>query len=227
MALKDFDGDTFVAFIDISGFKELMKQKDGAWKALDKFYQAAYNNLKRDNTRTGMVRVEGLFISDCGIMFVRGGNSNQEKLESILLVIKKINKELLNQDFMLSTSVAYGHFKYKERIEFLGIEKNPIYGSAYLAAYLDNADKKPTIQLGQCRIIIANLPSDVASWLNTNNGSLTRVIRQESKAHYYFYWNLDESEKISCFKKAYKNSYNLKYAGMLKALKDYGDISHV
>ena len=47
MALEDFDGDTFVAFIDISGFKELMKQKNRAWKALDKFYQAAYNNLGR------------------------------------------------------------------------------------------------------------------------------------------------------------------------------------
>jgi hypothetical protein len=37
MPIPNYDGKTFVAFIDISGFKTMMK-KNQAWEALDQFY---------------------------------------------------------------------------------------------------------------------------------------------------------------------------------------------
>ncbi len=221
MALEDFEGNTFVAFIDISGFKELIKQENRAWKALDIFYQAAYDNLRRDNTRTGMVRVDGLFISDCGIIFVRGGGSNQDKLQSLLRIIEKINKDMLKHDFMLVTSIAYGHFKYAGRLEFQGIEKNLAYGNSYILAYSDTESGKPPLEPGKCRILIENLPTEIITLLERNNlEGVFRKIKKETTKHYYFYWNMENPDRIADFKTKYKDSYELKYAGMLKALKE-------
>lgn len=220
MALEDFEGNTFIAYIDISGFKELIKQNNKAWKALDIFYQTAYDNLRRDNMRTGMARVDGLFISDCGIMFVRGG-SCQDQLQSLLRIIEKINKKMLEHDFMLKTSIAYGQFKYAGRLEFQGIEKNLVYGNSYILAYSDNESGRPPLDPGKCRILIENLPIEIATLLNSDNSNnIFKKIKKETMKHYYFYWNVEGPDRIASFITKYKDSYELKYAGMLKALKE-------
>ncbi len=43
--------------------------------------------------------------------------------------------------------------------------------------------------------------------------------REGDKDHYYFYWNIEKPFEIDEFEKEYTDTYNLKYAGMLKALK--------
>ena len=158
MSVQNFNGNTFVAFTDISGFKEMMKG-DGtrAIKALAKLNQAGFDSL---NANTN---VNGFFISDCGILFVKNTDlSESEKLKAILKVIKEINKKLLSQDIMLTTSIAYGEFSYQQRIEFDGISKNPIYGNAYVSAFLDNETGTPKMQPGQCRIVTNNLNENEA-----------------------------------------------------------------
>ena len=129
MPIENFDGNTFVAFLDISGFKQLMKNEKRAWKAIDRLYQYGYDVIK-ENNRENNVRVEGLFVLDSGILFVHNCENTKECLKVLLKVVKEINKKMLEHDFMLTTSIAYGHFKYQERIEFEGIEKNPVYGNA-------------------------------------------------------------------------------------------------
>lgn len=234
MSIANFDGNTFVAFIDISGFKQLMRNERRAWKAIDRLYQYGYNAIKENNQQND-VSVEGLFVSDSGILFVRNrGNRNRENcvdyentkecLVVLLKVVKAINKKMLEHDFMLTTSIAYGHFKYQERIEFEGIEKNPLYGNAYVSAFLDNEKGKPKIQPGQCRIIRKNLPQDLIQLMenrNNNNDGILRMIqkRNNDTNHFYFYWMVEEPFEIEEFEKKYNDSYNLKYAGMLKALK--------
>ena len=86
-------------------------------------------------------------------------------------------------DFMLTTSIAYGKFRYQERIEFEGIEKNPIYGNAYISAFLDNENGKPKIQPGQCRIIKENLPNDITSTIeeSQNNEIFSRIKEREGE----------------------------------------------
>ncbi|MFO7971837.1 MAG: hypothetical protein R6U40_08820 [Desulfobacterales bacterium] len=218
MPIENFNGETFVAFLDISGFKELMTDDQKAWKSLDALYRAGYNTL-HGNNRT----VDGLFVSDCGILFVRNGHDNAERFKSILLMTREINKKMLEENFMLTTTIAFGRFKYQERIEFEGIEKNPIYGNAYVSAYLDNESGKPRIQPGQCRIIKKNLPSELNEMLKTpnHNNTLMKLINHKSgdKNHYYYYWMIDNSSEIADFEKQYSNSYDLKFTGMLKALK--------
>lgn len=216
MPIGDFEGDTFVAFLDISGFKVLMRDEQRALKALDRFYKTGFSVLRGQNDQRN-IRVEGLFISDSGILFVRNGDT-QQQLEAILDAIQKINKEMLKDDFMLTTSVAYGLFKYHERIEFTGIEKNAIYGGAYVKAFLDNEKGTPRIQPGQCRVVKKELPNRFADLpLNTNSPVLRKL--KVDKNHFYFYWMVNHPEEIQRFEQRYNDAYNLKYKGMLMALK--------
>jgi hypothetical protein len=226
MPINNYDGDTFVAFLDISGFKELMRNEKKAWKALDRLYQSGYEILRNQNNEC---RVEGIFISDSGVLFVRRNNqiitSTSESLKSLLLMIKKINERMRENDFMLTTSIAYGKFRYQERIEFEGIEKNPIYGNAYVSAFLDNENGEPKIQPGQCRIVKKNLPNDIIRTIEqSQDNEIFRMIRKRKgdNKHYYYYWMVNDPSEIERFERDYKDAYNLKYAGMLKALKgDY------
>lgn len=231
MPVNNYDGDTFVAFLDISGFKELMRHEKKAWKALDRLYQCGYEILRNQNNGC---RVEGIFISDSGVLFVRRNNQTMprisESLKSLLMMIKRINERMREDDFMLTTSIAYGKFRYQERIEFEGIEKNPIYGNAYVSAFLDNENGKPKIQPGQCRIVEENLPSDIIRIIKQNQDEeVFRMIRKREgdNKHYYYYWMVNDNSKIERFEQDYKDTYNLKYTGMLKALKGNQHERHI
>ncbi|HIE30884.1 MAG TPA: hypothetical protein EYP67_00670 [Methanosarcinales archaeon] len=225
MPINDFDEDTFVAFLDISGFKQLMKDEKKALNALDRLYQYGYEVLQEKNRQ-----VEGIFISDSGILFVRNCQDKNMCLRSLLAIIREINKKMLKHDLILTTSIAYGHFKYQERIEFEGIEKNPIYGNAYVAAFLDNENGKPKIQPGQCRIVKKNLPNEVEELLegNYNQYYILQLVRGRNNGddHNYFYWMVKNPAEIDDFEKQYTDAYNLKYAGMLRALKSGGYERH-
>jgi len=226
MPINNYEGDTFVSFLDISGFRELMQKNDKAWTALDRLYDSGYAILQNQN---GLTRVEGIFISDCGILFVRNNQRNNihetNGLNTLLQAIKNINQRMLKSEFMLTTSIAYGKFKYQERIEFPGIGKNPIYGNAYVTAFLDNENGKPKIQPGQCRIVKENIPNEITSVIEQSQGNdIFRMIRKRDgdNKHYYYYWMVNNPNEIGRFEQDYKDAYNLKYAGMLKALKgDY------
>ena len=142
-------------------------------------------------------------------------------LESLLNVVKIINNKMLESDYMLTTSIAYGEFKYQERIEFPGIGKHPIYGNAYVQAFLDNASGLPKIEPGFCRILRKNLPQEIIVGSPQLNNSPFNMLseRKGDKNCIYFYWNLNAPRDIEKFESEYKNSYSLKFSGMLKALK--------
>ena len=116
---------------------------------------------------------------------------------------------------MLTTSIAIGNFKYQKRIEFKGINKNPIYGYAYVSAYFDNEKGKPKIEPGQCRIVLKNLPEDIVDLLNDQNidinqtNNILNLItkRKNDESHYYFYWMRDNQIEINNFEKKYQDAY--------------------
>jgi hypothetical protein len=209
MPIHNYRGQTFVAFLDISGFKELMKDDRKALEALNHLYQSGYLALQDANG------IEGFFVSDSGILFVRDGTIH-ERLVRILSVIKNINRRMLRKDYMLTTSIAYGHFDYHDKLEFDGIEKNPIYGYAYVQAFLDNENGDPKIQPGQCRLVLRNAPM-----LDFHHEDFI-LLKENNKDrdHRYYYWNVDNENDIQAFEDNYNDSYKLKYTGMLKALKE-------
>jgi len=112
---------------------------------------------------------------------------------------------------MLTTSIAWGHFNYETRMEFRGIAKQPIFGNAYLSAFLDNEGGKPKILPGQCRVVKSSLPEGLP---NTKH----RQFLEESSGHFRYYWNVDDPEEIESFKKRYRDGYNQQYLGMWSAL---------
>ena len=204
MAVKNFSGKTFVAFVDISGFKVMMSEdKSRATEALDKFYQIGYEILQSYH------KVSGIFISDCGVLFVSQITSINEQLNTILEVVKTINQRMLYENFMLTTNIAYGDFSYQDRVEFNGISKNLLFGNAYLDAYSDNISK-PKMEPGMCRILSKNIKD--TSFLDSNQFLMRK------KQHYYFYWNVNIPEQIEAFEKNYRNA---KYDGILQSLKKY------
>src|ERR1039457_2673646 len=150
MSLKDFEGYTYVAYMDISGFKAAMKEGNGI-TFLDKFYSSSYGILR--NYR----EISSFLISDCGLLYLDQSN-NLNGLETLLKAIKEINIKMHEQRIMLTTSISYGHFKYENRLEYDGMNKNPIYGEAYVNAYMDNEHEKIRIRPGQCRIIKEGFP---------------------------------------------------------------------
>lgn len=201
--LNNFSGQTFVAFIDICGFKAMMSEENKASIALDKFYQIGYDELQvcRD--------INGIFISDCGILYVTRDTSKKEKLEILLRIIRLINLKMLEANYMLTTNIAYGDFSYQERIEFNGISKNLMMGNAYVKAFLDS-QAKPKIDVGECRI----LKGDIEEIFFNNPDLCPRG------KYYYYYWNVKDPEKIDQFKKDYKDS---RYIGALQILKNYSN----
>ena len=122
----DYQGKTFVAFTDISGFKAMMRNEARLMRAMDALYSSGYNNLRDENQQP---RVEGVFVSDCGILFAR---RNQESellaLEAILRILAALHRDVFESAFSLTTSIAYGAFAYRGKIEFEGLEKNAIHG---------------------------------------------------------------------------------------------------
>lgn len=207
MPLTPYDEKTFVAFTDISGFKEMMRSGDRAARAINLFYKAGYTALDQEQN------VNGLFVSDCAILYSLTG-SLDARLDSLLRMLKSINRALLQDRVMLTSSIAWGHFSYHDRIDFPGIDKQPIFGNGYLAAFLDNEVGSPRIQPGQCRIVKKGLGS-------IDNVSQFTML-EESAKHFQYFWNLDFPEEIDNFKSRYRDSYNLKYAGMLSALSSNG-----
>lgn len=208
MPVPDFNGETFVAFSDISGFKEMMKNQEKAVKAIDRFYSSGYSVLRQNKG------VHGMFISDCAILFVHSNDAHEYKLKKILSVIEQLNRELLPHEIMLTSSVAYGQFSYHQRLEFPGIEKNPIYGNAYVAAFLDNETGQPKIQPGQCRIIRRGLPD-----LDVKNFDKVEV----SDKHWNYYWMINNMANAQAFNNLYKDAYQQKYRGMYDALRKAAD----
>jgi hypothetical protein len=205
MPIPNYDGNTFVSFTDISGFKEMMKRDNCAIIALDQFYAAGYNVLQANK------QVHGIFVSDCAVLFVNTTADPLHKLTSLLRVIEQLNRELLIHDVMLTTCIAYGRFSYHQRLEFPGIEKNPIFGNAYVAAFIDHESGKPALQPGQCRLVAQGL--DQIDMLQ-----IPRL--KHERGHHYFYWMAQNEGSIPAFTEKYADAYQQKYRGMLEAIKD-------
>lgn len=216
MPIHPFNGETFVAFLDISGFKELMKQNDKALKALNRLYQIGFDTISDG------AEIEGLFVSDCGILFVRNTDNICSDFKKLMEGIKKINRAMLNDNFTTVSSVAFGQFKYQDKLEIAGIEKNAIYGGAYVDAFLDVEKGEPRIKSGQCRIVKKNLPTELKTYLDSNDDEFSSMFKTSPKdtKHYIYYWNLDNENQIENFEKQYNDSYKLVFQGFLDALKN-------
>lgn len=183
--LRPYNDKAFVAFVDISGFKSYMKESfNKASKCLDDFYQICFDVILPEDMRKYL---DCLVISDCCILIGRIYDDNNgvvQTLEHLLSAIKEININMLRHKWTLTTSVAYGYYKYENRMVFNGIAKEAIIGTAYLNAYLDSASGEPKLKQGDCRIVLKNnFPTDeiknIRKDIQTliNNGTVRKYYR--------------------------------------------------
>lgn len=230
VGMPNFEGDTFVAFIDISGFKNLIKQN----KAQDKlniFFNEGARVIRKYED------LNGILASDSCILFINIEDYSTLNLTdqirilvSLLDAIKEINETMLRTRVMLTTSVAYGHFRYEDRIELARMRKNLFYGNAYVDAFIDNEYGERKIRPGECRIVGKKLPPTLKSYLDMNNKEYvgdplfknTLELLKKDRRHYYFYWmirNLGDSSEITSFKRNYTKAYNSRYENIRNLLK--------
>jgi hypothetical protein len=220
MPIPNFDGKTFVAFIDISGFKSMMK-KDKAFDALDKFYSFGYQAID-DQDPQDSKKLHGIFISDSGILFIDNSHCSESlcnQLTFFLEKIKKINQKMLDHNYMLTTSISYGKFRFQDRIQIQGIIKNAVYGSAYISTVIDSENGTPKIQPGECRLVEdEEFPFFQKLEKSHSNDTLNLVIKKPNERnHLYYYWHRRSPDQIKKFEDDYKDS---KYRGMITVMKD-------
>ncbi len=232
MGIYDYEGNTFVAFVDISGFKYMMKDKERIASVVYEFYQSGYRVL--DKHRYGednqFAQIQGIFVSDCGILFVNkehedneeGLELKRESLNIILEAIKDINIDMIKNNVMLTSSIAYGSLKCTQKLEFHGISKNPFYGDAYLNAFIDNEDSQKKIYPGQCRIIKETLPNYVITKESkTYYEHFNFLKNSKDRSHFYFYWMLNDKSEMKKFDLSYSNLEIEKHQRMVKLIKEY------
>lgn len=233
MGIIDFYGETFVAYIDISGFKHIMKNKKLIAKVVYDFYRCGYDvlNKYRNGDEPEDAKVQGIFVSDCGIVFVNTVYEEhknnldivRESLDMLLGVIKDMNIRMLETDIMLTTSIAYGELYCTKKVEFKGISKNPVYGDAYLQAFLDSENRQNKLNSGECRIVKRNLPNNIINKESKEKYEYFRYLKDKGRyrSHLYYYWMLQDETKIIEYNLEYSNLENEKYRKKKKLLKKY------
>lgn len=186
MPITNFQGSTFVAFTDIAGFKAMMNDGIRGPEALNALYASGYAVIAEQDTT--VPRIEGLFISDCGVLFVRNEERPLiERIQSLLNAVEHMTRRCFECAVQLTTSIAWGEFSYHERFEILGITKHPIYGNVYVSAFIDNESDKPRLYPNECRIVKRNLPDAVVDFFLQQSGVNGERIR-DSRDHFYFEW---------------------------------------
>lgn len=205
---------TWVAFLDISGFKSMMKDLGSARIALNKFYKIVFNanHEYHRNFDTGIRRnvlISSLIVSDCAILFIDSRdavNDNEDinldkarDLNIMLWSISTINRFLIapvdGMQIMTTCAIDYGPFTYEDRVEDEYTEKNFFYGSAYLNAYLASGDLTP----GWCKVLHKD-PQLLQGQAHVYN---QLAYLRENDGGYDFYWQTIDPTAIDSFKRNY------------------------
>ncbi|RPH96552.1 hypothetical protein EHM69_00940 [candidate division KSB1 bacterium] len=228
MQIETYDGNTWVAYLDISGFKAMMKDKKKALDALDHFYQYGYDVLRDHADRyrrelAGGPAMNGLFFSDCGILFLRLNNTHAEnalqEVQPLLDIVATLSRKMIRHDIMVSTSIAFGHFRYEERQGFQVMQKNMVYGNAFVSAYLDNEVNEPRLKPGHCRIVLDEL-APLAPRLNQGLTEL-RERKMRYQGHLMYYWMVEHDDDIGRFQEEFSRREAHDWKGMCKLINTY------
>ena len=132
MSIENFDGETWVAFSDLCGTKAMYAERpQKAGNALDRFYNTVY-----DVQLQAYHGVTCLAVSDCAIFWVHEHPRNG--LDRLLSILKELHQRMSREGYLVSTSIAWGAFKYQQRLELSNLGKNMMAGGAYLEAFGKN-----------------------------------------------------------------------------------------
>ena len=134
-----FDGNTYVAFSDLSGFKIMLEDVRRAAEALDSLYTITYELFGNDRV------VKGVAFSDCVVSWIDRGNGqgNAVHLNRLLCHLKALHRRMLRKGYLITSTVAWGEVRYQDRIRLPNFDKQMFYGQQYVRAYLANSKVEP------------------------------------------------------------------------------------
>lgn len=177
--MNDFDAPTWVAFSDLSGLKAMYaKDPVQATEALNTFYNTVYELQDTNNP------INSIVVSDCAVFWIDRDNCVAD-LGTLLAHLKTLHKRLL-PEYLLRTSIAYGHFKYEQRLEMPRIRKDMIIGAAYLDAYANNG------RIEHGAIVVVKLPTGVTRQNLHLPDATKNLLRQHrlTKSFYEYFWSV-------------------------------------
>jgi hypothetical protein len=161
LSIRDFDGATFVAFLDICGFRSMLEQ-GLAEDALDNFFRIVYEQV--GNSRDKSEVVDSIVVSDCAMAFARTKESEHDdlneprrseievnRLSSLLVFTRNVATEMIRKRVVIRGSIAFGPLIYRYSFEGPGRVKAKFLGKAYIDAYLEAERGLPELHLGEIR----------------------------------------------------------------------------
>lgn len=200
--MDDFDGAAFVAFADLCGFKELMRKQRKACDALNRLYNKAYA-LGQEHPR-----VSALAVSDCVVAWVA---DNDNGLDTLLTYLKALHAPMLDGGYLVRTTIARGRFQYQQRINLQNLEKEMMFGGAYLTAFRKN-DKA---EHGRIVIVGGDPPGDPTAWAPQHSDFIHRV-REDDRADWEFFWSVRQADEIERLRRARRDSYQARFAHLVQ-----------
>ncbi|MCE7737093.1 MAG: hypothetical protein GPJ54_19560 [Candidatus Heimdallarchaeota archaeon] len=237
MPIASYHGEeTYVAYLDISGFKKLMDSsyRNGtnyAIEVLDLFYNTISTLIMKNDENPEKSEISVLMFSDSAILYCRNSPNNLEVdgLIDLLLLLKDINSSLFKSKYNILTtsSLSFGDFHYNRQDVTTNVTQSFIYGKGYVSSYLNNEQWKPKIEPGQCRISKIDLPNNMTDLIQGRGSEILTNERLDiinkityldyDDQNYYFIWFADDSSSLITI----KNDYNeAKYIGYRKIISD-------
>jgi len=226
MPIESFNGETFVAFLDICGFKEMMNTPRKAESALNSFFQVAYQEAERSEISQP---VNCIAVSDSAIAFVGRDDLRTEsgskslvdasRLISMLRFVRNVAKAMINGNVAINGSISYGHLEYQKKYEGARMVKAMLLGSAYLSALSDVEDGKPKLKPGQIRVKPKKKIEELINACSFDSSELSLLM--SGAGGYYFYWMLDSMRDKSSFEGEFSSCYSRRYDETISVLKRY------
>jgi len=219
MSVPSYEGKTYVGYLDISGFKQIMKRKQEVGMILDQFYSTLYNTVYDVNSNADSIKMNVVAVSDCAVLFLNKGPHDDvdqnSGLPKMMQFIRCVNRRFIDHDsspFMTTCSIAYGDFRFEDKKEGEYIRKNCLRGPAYVEAYLDSEKESEKVKPGKCRILRQGLNID----LSRNEFAMLK----KEKQYYYYYWMRNDPHEISLFDKEYERAYEKMYDTLKRLLRN-------
>ena len=218
MPVPSYRGSTYVGYLDISGFKQMMENKRKATSVLDKFYRTLHGAIYEVNsTSPSNVKMNVIAVSDCAVLFLSEENNYDVGeilgLPKMLQFVRYVNCRFITNDFpfMTTCSISYGDFGYEDRNEREYVRKNCIYGTAYVNSFLDSRLEQPKLKPGECRLLKKGLTVDFReheafSLLGSRRG------------YFYYYWMLKDAGEKKKFRRKLKQTSEELYTPMIELL---------
>lgn len=236
--VKDYHGDTCVAFLDVSGFKREVKADINlAASTLNKFYQKIYDvclSINEINKPTSFPKVNMIVASDCAVVFSRTSKRRNTSLTTRKIRILKVILDFIQQvnclfidpssppAILTTCSVAYGLFVYQDKRELSDLRKNCFLGTPYMEAFMDNEELK--FQPGYSRLLRKRLDLRLSDLPKNKPFSLLT----EQNQYWYFYWMLDNLNYLQDFEREYQEACQLedplRYVRIKEVLHKYSSL---